>query len=568
MKKELEVLFLHPPLPANSRHKRVFPLGLAYLASYLRNSSSDVRIEAIDAHVLNMRYEDVLEGIKREKRDIVAITFWTAQAPFVYALAKEIKEYDPETVIIFGGIHTTCCPEEAATYADYCILHEGEETFRELIENIQKGAVIDQIKGIGYFKNNSFIKTLPRPFIEDLDSIPFPAWDIFPMERYNTFLHVIGGMRVPLVGSRGCSYNCSYCVSPFMWKQNVRWRSPDNIILEMKIIMEKYNIRQFHFWDDNLLMNKPYIKELCEKIIDNKLDIKWVGLSRGSHIIAFPEVMKSLKDSGCVGLEVGIESVDENTFRAIQKEEEVKELDKAFRLQKEAGLYPLFTYMALNPGENINTYYVQAKFIDNILSGLPWCDFFHPLDFPIYVGQFCTPHVGTKLYEQAKELGVVIAEGWQDYNHHTVNFLPNSLLEDIPEATIKALRDIDYIICTKAAWGWIYQLYSDKEPIYSQIAKRSGFICFVRRFFYYCRGRFTIREIIKKVGKDLGISHKKSSEYTAITVIVLSQLGIIRSAVSNIKNQIKLKTVVIPDYVRIRRKYRILKFLSFFIRKF
>ena len=557
-KRSLDILLIQPPLPANERHKRVLPLSLAYLASYLRKNSSNTNIEILDALALNMNYTNTIKEIQRRKRDIIGITFWTAQAPFAYALAKAVKGPDPNTTIIFGGVHTTCYPEEAGKFANYCVLHEGEQTFYELVECIRDGRTPDNIKGIAYIRDGKLIKTPAQPFIDSLDDIPFPAWDLLPMDRYTTPLHVVGGRRVPIIGSRGCPFNCSFCVSPYMWKRKVRWRSPENVVCEIKEVIEKYGIRQVHFWDDNLLMNKGYIEELCNKIIDNKLDIKWVGLTRASHVTAHPEIIGFLKESGCIGLEIGIESVDPNTFANIRKEENLKSLEQACRLQKECGLYPLFTCMSLNPGEHITTYYLQAQFIDRILSGLPWCEFFHPFAFPVYIGQFCTPHVGTELYKEAKNLGMMLADGWQEYNHHTINFVPNSLLDDVPQRTIKRLREDDYIICTKAAWGWMYDLYPYEESLYLQITKRCSFLRFLSEFFVRCNGRLTLREIAQNLSEYLNISLTKSLRFCAIITIVLAQLGVIQSALFDTEIELELKRIAIPNYFRTKWKYRIL----------
>jgi anaerobic magnesium-protoporphyrin IX monomethyl ester cyclase len=562
----MDILLIQPPLPANERHKRVLPLGLAYLASYLRDNIETISIEILDSHVLNIGYSQTIKEFSKKKRDVVGITFWTAQAPFAYALAGMIKKISPKTIIVFGGVHTTCCPEESAAFCDFCVLHEGEQTLTELVKCFIDGLSAYDIKGVAYFREGNFVKTPPRAFIDNLNKLPFPAWDLLHMEKYDTPLHVVGGKRIPIVGSRGCPFKCSFCASPYLWKQKVRWRSPENVVAEMKEVIAKYGIRQFHFWDDNLLMNKENIKGLCDEIIANKMDIKWVGLSRGSHIVAYPEILGLLKKSGCIGLEVGIESADPNTFINIHKGEELNNLEKACQLQKKHGIYPLYTYMSLNPGETINTYYAQAKFIDDILDGLPWCEFFHPLPFPVYVGQFCTPHVGTELRRDIKDMGVILANGLEEYNHHTINFIPNSLLDDIPNKTIDRLRDDDYIICVKAAWYWMYDLYPFKEPFYLQAAKRCGFLNFVYKFFLYCTGDLSVRKISEELSGYFGISLAKSMRYSVIIVMILSQLGVIRSAFFDTEAQIPLKTINLPDPHRTRRKYGFLRLISPIVR--
>ncbi len=563
----MDILLIHPPLPANHRHKKVMPLGLAYLASHVRSHCPSARVEILDAHVLNMPFAETLEAALSKKRDIIGLSFWTAQAPFAYALAEKIREKSPETFLVFGGVHTSSLPQEAARFCDYCVLYEGEETFQELVEHLMGARPLESVKGVAYLKDGEFRRHDARPFIEDLDRLSFPAWDLLAMERYDTPLHVVGGRRVPVIGSRGCPYNCSFCVSPNIWGRKVRWRSPENVVSELKEIISKYGVRQFHFWDDNLLLEDAYIKTLCDLVIREKLDIHWVGLSRASHIVSRAERLPLLKAAGCVGLEVGIESADEKTFENIDKEESLDSLREAFCLQKKAGLYPLFTYMSLNPGETISTYRAQADLIDRLLSDLPWAQYFHHLPFPVYVGQFCTPHPGTKFFDTKDTLGMVLSMDWSEYNHHTVNFVPHSLLSDVPVRRKPFLGENDYILCVKAAWGWMYELYPDKQPFLRQFLKRCGFLYFVRRFFAFCDGRRTLKDVVEKIAKILGIPLKKSLQYAVITTIVLSQLGVLGSAVSS-DGRLEFKKIDACRGLRTKWIYRCLRLASFFCRTY
>src|SRR3989338_6475585 len=165
---------------------------------------------------------------------------------------------------------------------------------------------------------------------------------------------------MPVIGSRGCPYNCSYCVSPLIWLREVRWRSPENVIEELKEIIKKFQIPQFHFWDDNFLLNREYVIGLCEGILKENLKIKWIGLTRASHVQKNKDLIDLLAKAGCIGLEVGIESANPETFLQIHKEENLAVIEEIAKLQKDNGMYPLFTYMAFNPGETINGYYLQG----------------------------------------------------------------------------------------------------------------------------------------------------------------------------------------------------------------
>jgi radical SAM superfamily enzyme YgiQ (UPF0313 family) len=559
----LSVLLIQPPLPANERHKKVLPLSLAYLAAYVRDKLPNVELEILDAQVLNLSYADVMQQIISKKRDIIGITYWTAQALFAYRLSKAIKSWDPEVLLVHGGVHTTSCPEEAATYADYCVLQEGEQTFAELVTLAQDDRkAIGQIEGIAYQDNGNFKRTASREYIRDLDSIPFPAWDLLPMEQYDTQLHIVGGKRVPVVGSRGCPYNCTYCVSPLMWQRKVRWRNPECVVAEIEEIIKRYHIPQFHFWDDNLMMNAEYVTGLCEAILQKGLKIKWTGLTRASHITKQHNLLPLMAKSGCIGMEIGIESANPITFIEIHKDESLANLELAGKYQQEAGMHPMFTYMAFNPGETITGYYLQAQFIDKLLAGEKWYEHFHPLPFPVYIGQFCTAYPGTELYREVPKLGMRLVDDWSDFYHHKVNFLPNSLLDDVPVRTLGNLDISHYYFCMKAAQSGYYDFVPKSDPFWFQVNKRTRFMRYVTLFFQRSSGKMTIRQIAIDLAAYLRIEEKESYRFSAICALVLGQIGLIRSAIYQQELNIKPRCIPYQDTLKTRLKYTSLHWLS------
>ncbi|OGL46066.1 MAG: hypothetical protein A2149_07310 [Candidatus Schekmanbacteria bacterium RBG_16_38_11] len=542
----MKILLVHPPLPCNERHKRILPLSLGYLASYLLKNLPEVEVKILDAHVLNFNYSQTMKEINKGKWDIIGITYWTPQSPFAYNISKAIKQNNPDAFVVHGGVHASLCPQEAVEYADVCVLHEGEIAFCELVKKMMEGKSFKEINGIAYKENGEMCRTPNSPMIKDLDSIPFPAWDLLPMECYTTPLHVVGGKRMPVIGSRGCPYNCSYCVSPLMWLREVRWRSPENVLEELKEIIKKFQIPQFHFWDDNFLLNREYVTGLCEGILKENLKIKWTGLTRASHIEKNKDLIGLLARAGCIGLEVGIESADPNTFLQIHKDESLSVIEDVAKLQKENGMHPLFTYMAFNPGETITGYYLQAQFIDKILSNLGWIEHFHPLPFSIYIGQFSTPYPRTQLMDDVKKLGVSLVESWDDCFHHNINFIPRSLLDDIPEKTSGRLKANDYLICVRAAWAGIWDFASFSLPRRERFKEQLDYVKFLSSFYARCNGSETLEKIAADLSEFLNISLKKSLQYSAFSTLILAQMGLIRSSLHSLDLDIKQKKINVP----------------------
>lgn len=519
----MRILLIHPPFPYNSNfRKRVLPLGLAYLASYLKNADKDIQVRILDAHALDLSFTQVLDDIfQAEAWDIIGLSYWTFQAPFAYRISKKIKLHQPSALLIHGGVHATMCFEEAMEYADIVVRHEGEKTLAEVVNCLKRGQAIDQVDGIVYKRDSRIIRNAEGPFIENLDEIPSPAWDLFPMERYDYPLHVVGKRRLPIIASRGCPFNCAYCVSPVMWKRRVRWRSPQNVIMEMEKAIREYGINQYHFWDDNFLLDPAYVQELCQEIIKGGLKIRWIALTRTEHINKNYKLLKLMREAGCVGIEIGIESPNVITLSEFKKDQTLVDIEKALDHQKRVGFYPLFTLMAFNPGETIVDYYLENTFINSKL--------YNGKVKRINIGQFATPYPGTPFFKNATETGILLSHDWKDYFHYEISYIPNSLLGDVPQRVRKKLRSEDYLLNLYYSMFYRPSFFPKKENLGIKLRKMWRISLWLS--FYYARGNGdkSVREIGEALNQKFKLSPNDGFKFVAFTTILLSQLGMIRS---------------------------------------
>lgn len=556
------IALVQPPLQSNSRHKRIMPLSLAYMAATVRAKfPQEVEVRIVDAQVNNWGLKETWEQLCTTPYNLIGITCWTPQAPFAYRLAAAIRAYLPETRIILGGVHPTVRPEEAVHHAHYLVCHEGEETLTEIVANELQGKSSEEVSGVALLKDGNLVMTTPRPFIQELDQLPFPAWDLLDIDKYTTPLHVVGGRRFPIIGSRGCPFNCTYCVSPIIWKRKVRFRSPANVVDEMEEIIRRYQVPQFHFWDDNLYMYETYLRGLCEEIIKRDLGtkIRWTGLTRAEHVHHRKDMLGLIKQSGCIGIEIGIESANPDTFKQIQKEESLQTLYEACRLQKEHDMAPMFTYMAFNPGETISGYYLQGKFIDDLLSGLPWYEHFHPLEFPLYVGQFCTLHPGTQLYKERESVGSLLDESWENFMHHNLNFVPQSLLDDVPVRTTDCLDEYSYIVALKAISSTLWDEFPRELERREKIVRLYRYKVFLSNFYRHAKGELTLKQVALRVGEYLVMTRKQALRYAAFSSLILAQLGLLKSGLGDPHHCVQRKYIDIPGYDKLRRNYRLFK---------
>ncbi len=546
---EFNILLVQLPLPSNKRVKRIVPMNLLYLASYLLKNLSGINVAILDGQAQDLYYPDIMAACTQRKWDLIAIGYWTVQYYLANNLTKALKMACPETIIVHGGVHPSLFPEDSLEHADYCIIGEGEEALALLVKSLStRSVMLEEISGLA-FKNISgkIIKNNVQPLSYDLDLLPLPAWDLINISEYKIPLHITGAPMLPIIGSRGCPYDCIFCVSPQIWHRRVRHRSPESIVEEMEYIEHKLGVRAFHFWDDNLLLIPDRIEKLCDLILRRKLDIEWIGLSRAEHINRAKSLLPLMRKAGCIGIEVGIESVNPKNYIDINKHQDFEEVRTALYAQKEAGLYPLFTYMAFNPGETISGYYFQKDFLDELQSGLEWFKYFHYFTYPLYLGQFCTPYPGTPLHERSDQLGITLLDEWEDRHHHQINFIPNTLLDDVPLlATNKIPVEYIYLYLRAiltAFWNDFRSSgntkeYSDNLQIYWRL---------LAPFLAKCNGEFTLRQIIVKLARECSINYNTIARATSFCVYIFGQLGLIRSGLYISSEKMSIKTIDIPD---------------------
>ncbi len=238
---------------------------------------------------------------------------------------------------------------------DFVVHDEGEYTTLDLLRNLKKP---QEVKGISFIKNGNFIKTEPRPFIKDLDSLPFPDIENLINNKYSnlTFRTENGKVEITkksstIITSRGCPFNCQYCSTPRFWGRKWRARSPKNVFEEMNFLHDEYGVEHIRFSDDSFSINQKRAIKICKLIRD--LDITFVTETRVDCVSK--ELLKEMKRAGCVLMEYGVETCSPKVLKSMNKMVTRQQIVHAFKLTKEVGI-PTKAFLIVGfPGENEKT---------------------------------------------------------------------------------------------------------------------------------------------------------------------------------------------------------------------
>lgn len=366
------------------------PLGLAYVAAVLERAR--MPFDLIDANGLGMTEEEIVAVVREKSPAAVGATVMTSMLVAGGRLAAAVKRISPAPLVIFGGPHPTIAPEEtlARGGADICVRGEGEETILELAARLGQGpAGWRDVAGISFMEHGRAVHTPDRPLIRDLDSIPFPARHLLPMDRYQT-IHTGRKRFATLMTSRGCPGKCMFCFRPF--GRNLRYRSMDSVMAEVRELVERFRVEEISILDDAFTLDRERVVAFCDRMLSGGIRVAW-RLGNGTRVdLIDDELLRLMKRAGCYEVAFGIESGDDEVLRKIGKEITTAQVKKAFAAAKRAGMETIGFFMIGHPFDTVET---MQKTIDFAIA----------LD-PTYA-QFTmsTPLPGTALWTWVKRHG-------------------------------------------------------------------------------------------------------------------------------------------------------------------
>jgi|TARA_B100001964_G_scaffold245829_1_gene337070 radical SAM superfamily enzyme YgiQ (UPF0313 family) len=424
----MKVTLINPPMTLEERYGKFAragsslpPLGLAYIAATLEKNG--IEVDIIDGTVMNFKNKSLENRISSIKPDIIGVTALTPTLYRSYEVINTSKKILPRTLIVIGGPHTSLFPKDVLkenTNIDISVYGEGEHTLLELVKNIENygknnGKSFEDVKGIVYRNNGKIIKNEPRPYIGDLDTVPFPSRHLLPMNEYRPALYQI--KRSPntnIIASRGCPFSCTFC-SKGVYGKKFRTRSPENVIVEIENLIEKYGIKELLFWDDTFTVNKKWVEDFCDLLQTKNFDLTWSCSSRVNKVDK--ALLQKMKNVGCWSIFYGIEAGSQELLDNIDKGITLQEIRNAVKWAKEVGIEVRASFMLGLPGETKELAKKTIRFAKEI-----------DPDFAQF--NITTPYPGTELNKNAGQYGKILSHDFSKYTIWSPIFIPTGITSE------------------------------------------------------------------------------------------------------------------------------------------
>lgn len=403
------------------------PMGLLYTAAVARDAG--IKVEFIEGSFLKSD-EDCLNTLLNKNPKLLGISCTGFNWPSVKELAKKVKESNNNIKIVIGGAfpegYRKRCLEECE-FIDFVATGDGEPQIRDMYfaitEDIKKmEAMLSKIPGLVWrSENGSILANSGISMIKDLDAIPFPARDLININNYCPSIGYFKRLpNITIVGSRGCPYRCIFCHTTNEYGNLLRMRSAKNVADELEECVKRYCAKDVIFWDNVLTINKKFITDLCNEIIERKLDLTWCGSTR-ADIVDY-ETLKLMKKAGCWRLLFGLESGVQKSLDAIQKSGTIEKVKAGLKACEKAGIESLGTFIFGLPGE---TYEDGLKTIEFACSQ------------PISYAKFFSlgVHPGTPLYDNVEMYGI-LNDFQEAQTQQAVGFVPHTMTKEQIEELI------------------------------------------------------------------------------------------------------------------------------------
>ena len=433
------------------------PMNLALIGAIVQQHGHEAFI--VDGTIDELSVEDTVKEILSQKPDIIGLTSYSPFFHVQVELATALKIAAPDLPIMIGGAHTTIIKEKALLECfDYVFIGEAENTLPEFLSRLENGEDLNSLKGVIWRgADDKPVYEGPAPATEDFDSLPIPNRDLVDSKQY--FLGTLQG-RDPFTliqTTRGCPWKCIFCASEDLNTTRILRRSPESVVAEIKGVVEKYDIRHFFIVDDVLTLYDEHILKICDLIEEENLKITWEGSTRAN--LVNEEQVKRMAECGLIRLSFGLETVDTEMRKTMNKKVPLKYYVEANRILNKHGIEALNSVMIGLPGESEKTVRTLLKFLSE------------NRDIKQANLAIAVPYPGTEFHR-------IASHGEQDITLHTDDYSQyrryGAAVTTIGELTPKDLVELQnegFVRIYAAPWRW--------GPMYG----KHGIIGFVLMFY-------------------------------------------------------------------------------------
>ena len=448
------------------------PLGLLYIAALLEKSGFNVKIFDISP----VDDKDIASIISYSP-DVIGITILTDYFFRAKHITGTLKKNLPEAFIVIGGVHVTVLPKESLIDfgVDVGVVGEGEYTMLELCNSLKHNTEWRDIAGIVFMdKNRKIVITAPRAYIDNLDELPLPARHLLNFEEYLLPPGMIRGYwferATTVMTSRGCPFTCIWCGSQCTFGRKVRYRSINNVMLELQSLIEKHTVDCVWFVDDTFTLKNDRVLEFCDQMQKRKIKLAW-GCQAHVKTADF-EMFQKMKKSGLVQLDFGVESGSNRILNYLKKNSDAVSIKKAFTLAKKAGIRTCATFMFGSPGEEKEDVLATFKLAREIK--------------PDFTSSFfITPYPGTELMEMAVKKRWKLADDRYDRG---LKRRPMLLINFTERDLLKIRKDFQKLFALRNFSGCIlnvrYFLKALQILIRYPLGAVTGFRAFIKTFVF------------------------------------------------------------------------------------
>jgi radical SAM superfamily enzyme YgiQ (UPF0313 family) len=303
-----------------------------------------------------LTYDDLGSIIERERPDVVGLTCSTPNFPRAVRIAEMVKARSGALVVL-GGVHASALPEfivrRYAHAIDVVVVGEGEETMLDLLDAYSGGRSLEGIRGICYLNDGVPVRTEPRPYIEDLDRIPFPARDLIPQDLFVPNAHNARHRRcATILTSRGCPYGCTFCAARIVSGTGYRTHSPGYVLEEMRMLKREYGVRQLLITDDTFTLNRKRAEAICAGMIEGRMNLDWFCFSQVGAVDE--SSLGLMRRAGCYNIGFGVESADPGILKRMGKNILPEQALKAVHTANRLGYKTQAFYVLGSPGESLD----------------------------------------------------------------------------------------------------------------------------------------------------------------------------------------------------------------------